>query len=208
MERVGGRYVLARIRMRHHGEIGEPRLLRHQILLAAGDRGEAGGGAAGAGPRLRQDHVVLQHESVEHRADGVRPFAALLLGGRHHLLDHRAGQALAGQRCHVAAVHAHMQRGDVGVPVAGDHQAGGERRLAGGSSGQGQQQLADGHGTPPRLQIRAAFLARHEPVTHHMADGCEVRCQNKLRTDPRGDRPSWRSSWLGPRSVGPGRPGR
>ena len=39
----------------------------------------------------------------------VRPFAALLLGGRHHLLDHRAGQALAGQWRHVAAVHAHMQ---------------------------------------------------------------------------------------------------
>ena len=116
MQRIGRRHVLAGIGMRHHGEVGQARLLGDQVLLAAGHRGEAGGGAVGAGPRLGQDHVVLGHETVEHRADGVRSFAALLLGRRHHLLDHRARQALAGERRHVAAVHPDMQRGDMGVP--------------------------------------------------------------------------------------------
>jgi hypothetical protein len=119
----------------------------------------------------------LQHESVEHRADGVRPFAALLsvadiissiMAPDRPSPASGATSRLSTRTC--SAVTWAFQLRAIIRQV--------EARLAGGSSGQGQKQLADGHGTPPRLQIRAAFLAHHGPVAHHMADGCEVRKLN------------------------------
>ena len=63
VQRVGGGHVLARLRMRHHGQVGEARLLRDQILLAPGDGGEAGGGASAPGRASDSDHVVLARRS-------------------------------------------------------------------------------------------------------------------------------------------------
>ena len=57
---VGGGHVLAGLGVRHDGQIGEPRLLRDEVLLPAGDRGETGGGVIAAGMRLRARHVVLR----------------------------------------------------------------------------------------------------------------------------------------------------
>ncbi len=96
--------------MRHDGQIGETRLLRHDILLAARHRGETGSRVIRSWMRFLHDNVMTRHETLEHRTDGMRPVVALLFGGRHHLFDHRAGQALPGQRRDVAAVHADVQR--------------------------------------------------------------------------------------------------
>ena len=62
------------------------------------------------------------------------------------LLMDRARQALAGQRRNVAAIDADVQRQHMSVPVARNHQGGGQRSLAGGSAGQGQQHFAYSHG--------------------------------------------------------------
>ena len=43
---------------------------------------------------------------------------------------------------------------------------------------------------PPRLQVRPAFLARHEPEAHHMPDGRRPRRQMQEGPIPT-DRPSW-----------------
>jgi len=145
VQRVGRRHVLARLGVRHDREIGQPRQLRDQILLAAGHRGEARRGTLRPGAAVRHGDLVIGDEPLEHRPHRVRAIVALLLGRRHHLLDHRAGQAFAGQRRHVARIDPHVQRGDMGVPHARDHQ----RRLQCGparrGAGQRQQDLADFH---------------------------------------------------------------
>ncbi len=137
--------------MRNHGEVGEPRLLRDQIVLAPGHRGEIRGRARLVRPGLGNGDAVRPDEVVEHRAHRLAARAALLLGRGHHLLDHRAGQAFARQRRDIARIDADMQRRDMRVPDTRDHQRGGKRRLAGRRPGQGQQQLPNRDGTLSRL---------------------------------------------------------
>ena len=102
---------------------------------------QRGLGAVGEG-----DAAGSAGEAVEQRADAAGALAALALGRGHHLLDHGARQALAGERRHVARVHADVQAVDMGVPDPRHHQGGGERGLPGGGAGQRQQQATIGHG--------------------------------------------------------------
>ena len=132
VERVGGGDVLARVRMRHHGQIREARKLRHQILLPPRYGGEAGRGVIGAGPRIRDNHLMLACEPFEHGADGVGAIAALFLGRGHHLLDHRPRQTLTGERRDIPRVHAHMQRADMRVPQPRSHERGAQGGFARG----------------------------------------------------------------------------
>ncbi len=145
MQRVAAADVVAGLGVRHDRQVGEARKLGDKVLLPAGDAREVGGGA-GAAVRLGDGHAMLAHEAVEQGAHRVAALAALLFGRRHHLLDHGARQAFAGQRRHVAAVDPDMQAGQVGVPEPGHHQRGGQGGLAGGGAGQWKQNAADRHG--------------------------------------------------------------
>ena len=123
--------------MRHHCQIGEPSLLRHDVLFATRYRRETGGGMIRPWMSFLDDNVMPGHETLKHRADGMRAVVALFFGRRHHLLDHRARQTFSGQRCDIAAVHADVQSQDMGIPPAGNRQGGREGGLARRGSGQG-----------------------------------------------------------------------
>ena len=113
--------------------------------------------AFGTRPSLRNDHVMLRNDLVEHRADGMRPVAAFLFGGGHHFFDHRTGQSLAGERRNIAAVDTHMERGDMCVPQARDHQAGGESASPAAVPVSGSKSLRIAMDGSSSLVVSAAF---------------------------------------------------
>jgi hypothetical protein len=142
--------------MRHHRQIGQPGELRHQILLAPADHGEAGRRRLAMHRPRRHRHPMRRGEAVEQGVDRIGPAGRLALGRGNHVLDHRARQPLPGQRRHVAAVDPDMQCRQMAAENLGHHPGGRQRRLPRVGSGQWHQQLANGHGTSGLGMMTAA----------------------------------------------------
>jgi hypothetical protein len=147
VQRVGGGDVVLGLGVGDDGEVGEAGLLATMSSSRPVTEAKLAVGAAGAAAGFGEETLrrATKASNMAWTALARSPLSRSVADIISSIMaPERPSPAERGD---VAAVDADVQREDVGVPLAGHHERGGEGGFARGGAGQREQQLADGHGS-------------------------------------------------------------